>query len=55
MTQQPGDRLVFFYMRKQEKGYRLAMTLWGNRANILLLNEEDRLLRSLKESHVKYR
>jgi predicted ribosome quality control (RQC) complex YloA/Tae2 family protein len=50
ITQQPGDRLVYLTIRKDEKAYRLVVALLGNRANVLLLNEKHMLLRSLKES-----
>jgi len=50
IAQQPGDRLVYLTIRKDEKAYRLVVALLGNRANVLLLNEEHLLLRSLKES-----
>ncbi len=53
ITQQPGDRLVYMTMRKDEATYKLAIALWGNKANVLLLNGKDLLLRSLKESRVK--
>ena len=52
ITQQPGDRLCFISVKKDEKPYTLAIALWGNRANILLLNEKDLLLRSLKETRI---
>ena len=50
ITQQPGDRLVYIKVRKDERVYRLVVALLGNRTNVLLLNEEHLLLRSLKES-----
>jgi predicted ribosome quality control (RQC) complex YloA/Tae2 family protein len=50
ITRQPGDRLVYVKIRKDEKAYILVIALLGNRANVLLLNEEHVLLRSLKES-----
>jgi predicted ribosome quality control (RQC) complex YloA/Tae2 family protein len=50
VTQQPGDRLVYIKIRKDEKAYMLVIALLGNRANVLLLNEERMFLRSLKES-----
>jgi predicted ribosome quality control (RQC) complex YloA/Tae2 family protein len=50
ITQQPGDRLIFVKIRKEEKVYILVVALLGNRANVLLLNEKHMLLRSLKES-----
>ena len=50
ITQQPGDRLVFVKIRKDEKVYILVVALLGNRANVLLLNDKHMLLRSLKES-----
>ena len=53
ITQQPGDRLLYITIKKIERPYKLAIALWGNRANVLLLNEKDLLLRSLKESRVK--
>jgi len=53
VTQQPGDRLVYVKIRKDEKTYILAIALLGNRANVLLLNEERMLLRSLKESRLQ--
>ena len=52
ITQQPGDRLLFISIKKDEKPYTLAIALWGNRANVLLLNEKDLLLRSLKETRI---
>jgi predicted ribosome quality control (RQC) complex YloA/Tae2 family protein len=53
VTQQPGDRLVYVKIRKDQKVYMLVIALLGNRANVLLLNEEHLLLRSLKESRLK--
>ena len=53
ITQQPEDRLLYMTVRKDETSYKLAIALWGNRANVLLLNKDDRLLRSLKESRVQ--
>ncbi len=50
ITQQPGDRLVYLTIRKNDQLYRLVISLLGKRANILLLNEKNSLLRSLKES-----
>ncbi|MDH3770137.1 MAG: NFACT family protein, partial [Nitrospirota bacterium] len=50
VTQQPGDRLVYIKIRKDEKAYMLVIALLGNRTNVLLLNEERMLLRSLRES-----
>lgn len=52
ITQQPGDRLVYLTIRKDEKVYILVIALLGNRANLLLLNEQHMLLRSLKESRL---
>jgi len=53
VTQQPGDRLVYVKIRKDEKAYILVIALLGNRANVLLLNEKHMLLRSLKESRLQ--
>ena len=53
VTQQPGDRLIYVKIRKDEKAYVLVIALLGNRANILLLNEKHMLLRSLKESRLQ--
>jgi predicted ribosome quality control (RQC) complex YloA/Tae2 family protein len=50
VTQQPGDRLVYVKIRKDEKVYILVIALLGNRANVLLLNEKHMLLRSLRKS-----
>ncbi len=52
ITQQTGDRLLYMTISKDERSYKLAVALWGNRANVLLLNEKDFLLRSLKESRI---
>ena len=35
IAQQPGDRLVYLTIRKDEKAYRLVVALLGNRANVL--------------------
>jgi predicted ribosome quality control (RQC) complex YloA/Tae2 family protein len=53
ITQQPGDRLVYVKIRKDEKAYILVIALLGNRANVLLLNEKHMFLRSLKESRLQ--
>jgi len=53
VTQQPGDRLVYVKIRKDEKAYILVIALLGNRANVLLLNESHMFLRSLKESRLQ--
>ena len=53
VTQQPGDRLVYVKIRKDEKTYVLVIALFGNRTNVLLLNEKPMLLRSLKESRLQ--
>ena len=53
ITQQPGDRLVYMNVKKDERHYKLTIALWGNRANVLLLNEKNLLLRSLKEARIK--
>ena len=50
ITQQPGDRLIYLKIKKDGNAYILVIALLGNRANVLLLNEQHRLLRSLKES-----
>ena len=50
ITQQQGDRLVYIQIRKDEKVYTLVIALLGHRANVLVLNEQHLLLRSLKES-----
>jgi len=52
ITQQPGDRLVFMKIRKDEKVYIVVIALLGNRTNVLLLNEKHLLLRSLKETRL---
>ena len=53
IRQQPGDRLVYVKIRKDEKSFILVIALLGNRANVLLLNEKHMLLRSLKESRLQ--
>ena len=53
ITQQPGDRLVYLTIRKNTQLYRLVVALLGKRANLLLLNENDCLLRSLNESRLQ--
>ena len=53
IRQEPGDRLVYFTIRKNEKISILVAAFLGNRANVLLLNEKHLLLRSLKESRVQ--
>ena len=53
IRQEPGDRLVYLTIRKNERVSTLLMALLGNRANALLLNEKHVLLLSLKESRVK--
>ena len=53
ITQQPGDRLVYVKIRKDEKIYTLVVALLGNRANVLLLNDKHMLLRSVKESRLQ--
>ncbi len=50
MSQEPGDRIVYVKIAKGEKSYFLVIALIGNRANVLLLNKDRMLLRSLKES-----
>ena len=53
IRQQPGDRLVYVKIKKDEKSFILVIALLGNRANVLLLNEKHMLLRSLKESRLQ--
>ncbi|MEX0830837.1 MAG: NFACT family protein [Nitrospirales bacterium] len=50
IRQEPGDRLVYLTIQKDTITYRLVIALLGNRANVLLLNEQNLVLRSLKES-----
>ena len=53
ITQQPGDRLVYLTIRKGERSSVLVIGLLGNKANVLLLNHEHLLLRSLKKSRIQ--
>ena len=53
MTQQPGDRLVYVNIRKDDNTYILVIALLGNQANVFLLNDKYLLLRSLKESRLQ--
>ena len=53
ITQEPGDRLVYVRIRKDQKIYLLVIALLGNRTNVLLLNENRLLLRPLKESRIQ--
>jgi len=50
ITQEPGDRIVYLKIAKGENSYILVIALLGNSANVLLLNKNRMLLRSLKES-----
>ena len=49
MTQEVGDRIMYVKIVKGEKGYYLVISLTGNHANVLLLDDKKILLRSLKD------
>ena len=53
VIQRAGDRLVYLTIRKGERSSVLVIALLGNKANVLLLNHEHLLLRSLKESRIR--
>ncbi len=53
VIQRAGDRLVYLTIRKGERSSVLVIALLGKKANVLLLNHEHLLLRSLKESRIR--
>ena len=53
ITQEPGDRIGYITIVKADRMFKLVMALTGNQANVHLLNQENMVLRSLRESRVK--
>ncbi|GJL65655.1 MAG: hypothetical protein NPIRA05_06260 [Nitrospirales bacterium] len=53
ITQEPEDRIVYITVMKSSNLYQIVVALTGNQSNVLVLDQERRILRSLKPSRLE--